>query len=266
MNVLCSFANSLFENGFPRLKSQADEMCVFEKVYFYTEKNLDSDFKKHFKKHLIPYSKGYGYWCWKPQVILQTLNKINDGDILLYMDLGSHLNVNGRKRLLEYIELVKADQTGILAFQSPTYVENSLTKMDVFDYFGVREDKRFTDTTQIEATHIIIRKCDKSVEFVTKWIKVIYDDFSLITDSKSRNANFDTFYAHRHDQSIFSILAKKYNIQTLSINETYSLDWDTMKNYPVLAKRDKVLKNSFQRRYYSKIGKFYRVIWKIIKR
>ena len=105
--VLCSFANSFYEEGFQRLKSQAVKMNIFDEIYFYKEKNLDTNLKKHFKKYLIPYSKGYGYWCWKPQVILQTLNKVNDGDILLYMDLGSHLNSNGRKRFLDYIELVK---------------------------------------------------------------------------------------------------------------------------------------------------------------
>lgn len=263
MIVLCSFANKLFMHGFPRLHSQAIEMNVFDEIYLNTEKDLNADFKRKFRKELVPYSKGYGYWCWKPQIILQTLNKMNEGDILLYMDLGSHLNVDGRKKLEEYIELVRATESGIFAFRSPVHIEKKLTKMDLLDYFGVAENTEFTDTTQIEATHIFIRKCNVSVSFVKEWLQVIYKNFDLITDSPSTKSNSNIFYAHRHDQSIFSVLGKKYNVKTLSTDETYSTDWTTMGDYPLLAKRDRVLKYWWQKKYYSKIGKIYKLIWKL---
>lgn len=261
---LCSFTNKAMSKGFLRLQRQAEDLNIFDKTHYYTEAKLDVDFKKKFKKYLIPFSRGFGYWCWKPQIILQTLDKMNNGDILLYMDLGSHLNVKGRERLQEYFILTDKSETGILAFRSPEHIDKTLTKMDVFKYFGVEDNKQYTDTTQIEAGHLFIKKNDFTVSFINEWLNVIYDDFSLITDSPSKEKDFEEFKNHRHDQSIFSILAKKYNITTLSTDETYSTDWSTMLDFPLLAKRDKVYNNKFYKKHQRELGSIYQRLWKLL--
>lgn len=250
--------------GFPRLQRQAEDLNIFDKTHYYTEAKLDVDFKKKFRKYLIPFSRGFGYWCWKPQIILQTLDKMNDGDILLYMDLGSHLNIKGCERLQEYFILTDKSETGILAFRSPEHIDKTLTKMDVFKYFGVEDNKQYTNTTQIEAGHLFIKKSDFTVSFINEWLNVIYNDFSLITDSPSKEKNFEEFKDHRHDQSIFSILAKKYNITTLSTDETYSTDWSTMLDFPLLAKRDKVYNSKFYKKYQRELSGIYRRLWKLL--
>ena len=38
-------------------------------------------------------------------------------------------------------------------------------------------------------------------------------DSKIITDEPSSNKNYDSFKDHRHDQSIWSLLCKKYNIE-----------------------------------------------------
>lgn len=261
---LCSFGDKTLAGGFSRLQKQAEQMGVFDGIYFYTQSDLDKNFKRKFRSKMVPYSRGFGFWCWKSQIILQTLDKIEDGDILLYIDIGSHLNVGGKKRLLEYFDIVNNSSTGILAFRSPTHLERTLTKMDIFEYFDVINDKSFTDTTQIEATHVFLTKNDRSISFVKEWNKVSHDDFSLITDGQSRLENFDDFKDNRHDQSILSILGKKYGITTLSTDETYSTNWDTMEDYPLLAKRDKVYKHKFQMKYQKQLGGIYRRLWPIL--
>lgn len=261
---LCSFGDKALSKGFLRLENQAQELNIFDKTYFYTESDLNKKFQKKFRKHLIPYSRGFGYWCWKPQIIMQTLEVMDIGDTLLYMDLGSHLNVKGRERLQEYFTLTDKSETGILAFRSPEHTDKKLTKMDVFKHFGVEDSTQYTDTMQIEATHLFIKKTDFTVSFIKEWLNVIYDDFSLITDSPSKAENFKEFKDHRHDQSIFSILAKKYKITTLSTDETYSIDWATMSNFPLLAKRDKVYRSKFHSKYRRELGGIYRRLWKLL--
>ncbi len=263
MIVLSSFANTPLKKGFSRLLYQAREFNVFDEINFYTEEDLDTPFRRKFRKLLRPYSRGYGYWCWKPQVIYQTLCKMNEGDILLYMDLGSHLNIFGKERFMDYIDIVHKSESGILAFRSSAHIERKLTKMDVFRYFKVEENEFYTNTTQIEATHIFIRKCKTSVDLVNEWLKVLYDRSELFTDSVSMNPELPEFKEHRHDQSVFSILAKKYSIETLSTDETYSENWDTMYSYPLLSKRDKALNHWWQKKYYGKIAKLYKIIWRL---
>lgn len=141
-----------------------------------------------------------------------------------------------------------------MAFKSPEHLERKLTKADVFNYFHVENNRDYTDSTQIEATHIFIRKCQQSVELINEWLYALNDDYKLFTDNKSTLHEFSEFEFHRHDQSVFSILAKKHNIDILTTNETYSTNWSEMINYPLLAKRDKVCNYKWQFKYWGKIN------------
>lgn len=263
MITLCSFANTPMKKGFARLREQAEAFGIFDDIRFYTEKDLDSSFRIQFAFLMRPYSRGYGYWCWKPQVIAQALEKLNDGDILLYMDLGSHLNIQGKKRLMDYFEVVKTSSTAVFAFRSPQHLDKRYTKMDVFRYFGVENNDNFINTTQIEATHIIIRKCNESVAFINEWLKVLYDDYTVFTDQPSAHKELPEFERNTGDQSVFSLLAKKYQIKTLSTGETWAEDWSLLKDYPLHAKRDKALNHWWQQKYFGKIAKVYKLLWRI---
>ena len=52
---------------------------------------------------------------------------------------------------------------------------------------------------------------DKTRQLVNEWYK-ISSIYHLIDDSESVSKNNPSFRQHRHDQSIFSLLTKKYNI------------------------------------------------------
>ena len=42
------------------------------------------------------YSKGYGYWAWKPYIVQKALSTLNENDILLYVDGRSGLRKTGK--------------------------------------------------------------------------------------------------------------------------------------------------------------------------
>ncbi len=71
---------------------------LFNKIYSFTEQDLinDSDFWNKHKDFILKNKRGYGYWVWKPYLISKILKEINDNDILLYLDAGCELNVNGK--------------------------------------------------------------------------------------------------------------------------------------------------------------------------
>lgn len=273
--ILCTFANHYMTKGFPRFREQAESMHTFDEIIFYTQKDLGKDIKKLYGRYYFPYARGYGYWSWKPYLLSKTLDKMEEGDVLLYADLGCFFNPKGQERLSEYYKLVEESSSGILGFRSyeesyngmPENVnyEYQLTKGDVFDYFRVRNDKTYTHTTQVEATVIFIRKCAQSTAFIEEWYKVICDDTTLITDMPSRSENLEGFVDNRHDQSIYSILAKKYNISTLSTNEIFpkGQDWKLLDNYPILAIRDKHYKSKLHYKHRFRIRKVYNTIWGI---
>ena len=59
---------------------------------------------------------GYGYSYWKPLLIKQILELINEDDVIHYADLGCHLNQNGLDRLEFYLSKLLKVEKGILAF------------------------------------------------------------------------------------------------------------------------------------------------------
>ncbi|WP_288550180.1 hypothetical protein [uncultured Brachyspira sp.] len=131
------------------------------------------------REKIVP-SRGFGYWCWKPFIVLKTLESMNDDDILLYADVGCHLNKEAINKFYKYLDIVI--ENGALCFELG-YVEKSWTKSDLFNYFNVLDNKNITDTFQRAATSFLLLKNDINLNIVNKWLQVYYDDFSLADDT-----------------------------------------------------------------------------------
>ena len=248
-------------------------MEIFDEIHTVCQKDLDKDFYKRWGRYLIPYSRGFGYWCWKPYFILNLLEKMDDGDVLLYSDIGCYLNPKGKKRLQDYYNMVENTPTGILGVKSQEmsyngmpetlYYEYEWTKGDVFAYYKVYDDKSYTHTPQFESTIIFFKKSPLVMQFVRDWYQAYLDDYSLATDSPSHVPNFPGFKENRHDQSIYSILGKKYRIAEISTNEIFQRDWSLLDNYPIQARRDKYYPSKYHYKHRFRLRKLYRRLWAI---
>ena len=240
---LCAFANIELMPSIIRFYNQAKESDFFDNIFIYNEYNLPKDekFEALLSHKLVP-SRGFGYWCWKPFIILKTLENLKDGDILVYADIGCHINKEGEKRFYEYLDIVIEHKA--LCYKSH-WVEAHYTKADLFNYFDKLKDKNITDTPMRPATICIFEKNDINLEFVNKWLQVFYDDFSLVDDTPSKLTNLDGFIENRHDQSVFSILSKIYDIYAI-----YSGERDiNIKHLPIIGLRDKkkIIDNDIQK-------------------
>lgn len=256
--IFLTFADQGMIRALQRMQNQAIAMSAYDFIVMANEHSLDLDFRKHFSEYLKPGIRGFGYWSWKAQIILQTLRQMNDGDLLQYTDAGCHLNPKGRKKLDEYFLKAQLSESGILAFQAipPTFHDENIKlpdlresrwcKGDLCDALGVRSSPSIMDTQTIGAGIIFIKKCDESIRIVNSWLDIYKNNFNLIDDSKSKSENPIGFVEHRHDQSIFSILAKLNKVETVSAYDYWypngenppGPDWETLKEYPIHAKRD----------------------------
>ena len=257
--IFLTFADSRMSRALERINQQAINMGVYDYIVISNENNLNLNFREKFKKYLKPEFRGFGYWTWKAQIILQTLEQMADGDLLQYTDAGCHLNPNGRNKLDEYFTKTHNSKSGIVAFQAipptfhnkkiklPDLQESKWCKGDLIDALGVRLKLEVMNTQSIGATIIFIKKCDESVRLIKRWLSIYENNISLIDNSKSKSEDPIGFVEHRHDQSIFSILAKLNQIETVSAyeywypNARFPLlpDWRILKDYPIHAKRDK---------------------------
>jgi len=191
-----------------RLCNQATNINVFDTIKLYTDEYLKQDetFWSRHSNFIMNNSRGYGYWLWKPYIIKTTMDKLKDGDILLYLDCGCEINKNKRNNMLMYFDIIKNEHI-ITSF---TCIEKYWNKMDLVLYLDANSDT-YLNTSQRQAGAILLYVCDKTRSLINKW----YDtacNYNLIDDSPSVAGNINGFNEHRHDQAIFSLLAKKYNI------------------------------------------------------
>jgi hypothetical protein len=80
----------------------------------------------------------------------------------------------------------------------------------------------------------IIKKNQHSVKIINEWVN--HMKYELINDVTSNEEPY--FIDNRHDQSIYSIVVKKYGSIKIP-DETWFQDWNNGVNYPILAKRNK---------------------------
>lgn len=235
-----SFADSRMASALHRIKTQAQEIGVFDDIQAINETALDDAFTSKWNHILQPSVRGFGYWVWKPYLIWKTLENLPDGSILLYCDAGCHLNPLGRPKLLKYFDLLQHDALGVQAFAASSLkkamrLERYWTKGDLLDYFRCRDNKSVIDSSQIEATHILCRKCDTSIRFMMKWYRVFEENFSLIDDSPSQSSDLPEFCENRHDQSVFSLMFKLLGGVTLPAGDTLPY----IRSNPIWSMRDK---------------------------
>ncbi len=117
--IFLTFADSRMQKSLNRIHNQAADMRAYDNILCADENWLDRNFVDRHKKYLKPGVRGFGYWCWKPQIVKQILENMAIGDVLQYTDAGCHLNPMGRARLIEYFELVNNSPIGVLGFQAP---------------------------------------------------------------------------------------------------------------------------------------------------
>ena len=255
-----SFATTEFRSALRRLKLQTDEFpddLIFDGM---TERELGGDFWSDHHKFISLHKKGFGLWIWKPHVILRSLRHVMDGTILVYIDAGCHLNPAGVRRWREYLDVLNSGEHSILAFDYSVPVEHGwwatsrpeiwtdrqFTKAEVVTHMESKgEVSQFLDSPSIAAGIVLIRANDTSRALIEEWNETLTSNPNLLTDVTSQKGQHPSFIAHRHDQSVFSLLTKMRGAHTFSAFETWipkrlrspelssSLD-----HYPIHARRD----------------------------
>jgi len=192
-----------------RLKSQADGLKLFDQSILYTDVDLKND-KLFWDRHgqFVELNKrGYGYWLWKPYIIKKQMDQMKDGDILLYLDSGCEIDIRYRDTMIRHFETVRRD---LIIGLSTIFKEKQWTKMDLMVAMDAM-DSKYMDTLQRQGGIIMLYVCDRTRQLVDQWYGLA-GDYHLIDDSSSIQKNDPIFIEHRHDQSIFSILTKKYDL------------------------------------------------------
>ncbi len=180
----------------------------FDQVISYSPNDIDNNFYLK-NKDILDAKKGAGYWLWKPYFVLKTLKeKAKFGDLIFYCDSGVYF-IN---KIDHLIKVMNRQDTDVLSFIQMDLIEKNWTKRDCFILMNA-DEKEFYETPQRSGGYQLIRKSKFSLQYYNEYLNYAQNPH-ILTDSSnvSGKPNYDGFQNHRHDQSIFSILAKKYKL------------------------------------------------------
>lgn len=202
--ILVNYSNKYYLKSQRRNTETGLSVGGFYKVISYSDKDIDKDFYIQ-NIDILKEKKGNGYWLWKPYFIKKTLEQMEDGELLYYCDSGSHFigPIN------EIIDLIINQDIVPFELQQK---EKLWTKKDAFVLMNCN-DSFFYDTKQRLGSFSLWKKTDFTMKFVNEWLFYACDKRILTDiDNTLGLSNYGGFVDHRHDQSIFSLLTKKYNI------------------------------------------------------
>jgi hypothetical protein len=248
MNIhLISFGDTLNYGGaLTRMLVTASQWMhentrVFSSVNIFHERHVqqNADFWSLHSEFIKNNPRGFGYWLWKSWLIEKVMQGIPDNDIVLYMDAGCQINTKAIDRFRDYCKI--AQEHDICCFHLPGFLERQWTKADTAARILGTHDHDLMHTNQIIATTAFFINNQKIRNFLSEWYSLSCENnYQFLTDQVSVNDNHNDFQAHRHDQSIFSLLIKKYNMCQSLPDETYfAPDWKTLgSGHPIWATRN----------------------------
>lgn len=231
---MVSFANRRYAGSLARLRGEAAALGRFASVTTLDERGLGSGYARQHAETVRLHPRGYGLWTWKPFAIARGLELADPDDIVVYCDAGCSLNAEGRDRLDEYLALAAGDPTGVLAF-SLDGTAGEWVKRKTLEAMAC-DTAAFRRLPMILAGVLVLRNEPAVRDLVDAWAARMADH-SLIDDSPSPGGEHPEFRGHRHDQSIFTIVAHIHGLQTIPDETWWPGEWHAKRAFPIHARR-----------------------------
>ena len=221
--VAISYGSEQYNKQLEYNGKSALEIAKVNEFYGYKPKDIDHDFREK-NKYILEKGRGNGYWLWKPYFLYKTLKeKLDYGDYLIYSD-AAIMYVDLAQKLVDFLKEKKLD----MYLHRLPHLERQYTKRDAFILLGV-DQPFYAETGQFNAAFQIYRKTKFTEFFLAEYLYYAQDKRIITDDANELGVgNYDDFRDHRHDQSILSLLTKKYG--QVNANKT-NLDINLIKNY-----------------------------------
>jgi hypothetical protein len=215
-----------------RVKAQGIACGLIDSVETFNYPDLGEEFQKKFGDIVTEFTKGFGLWSWKPFLVDRELQRLNEGDILIYCDAGVEINPQGSQILAEYLDYVA--RKGFLFFsvghQNRFWTKPDADLLDLENYFR----------NQVSATVFLMKVSSESKSLAAKWLEICErDSASFLKDPEEHEIpSWSSFRGHRHDQSLLSKVVYDFGLETKR-DETFFTPWRQGRKYPFLALRNK---------------------------
>jgi hypothetical protein len=206
-----------FKQAAKRLGEQAESLGIFREVVV-LDSNLLCQISPRYKKDLMKISSLTRYPLYfravKPWAILSFMEDMNkDFDVIFYIDAGCELPSNFVTRSRMKYLIFKAFKNGAIA-EKTGYKERTYSRNNLIEFFGSSD---WANTSgQVQSTWSMFRNSELNKNFLLEWIELSDPKYKFWQDpvgNELKLQHYD-FIENRWDQSIFSLLYKKYGFVT----------------------------------------------------
>ena len=186
----------------------ADEVLVYDDSWL-----MDQEFYR-LNKWLWTYPdtidpkrkpRGFGWFCWKPFIILDALNRCANGDIVLFTDADT-FPIHDFSML--YSECARIG--GTMLFGAYGCGNDQWCKEDCFIVMG-QDESIYRELAHGVARFMLFQKGPWHVQqFLMEWLTYCLNPTATTFDRSRYRADPPTLNEHRTEQAIMTLLAYKY--------------------------------------------------------
>ena len=225
--VLITYGDKKFEMSKNRFIQNAHAINIFDEIIAYSDKDLSEELKQ---SEIINEKRGGGLWSWKPDVILTTLNKMEDGDILVYCDSGCTVYPYN-----EWNHIWKSLENHDIIAQRIYQRTDKWTRKSIIEYFAQTNSKNWTKCYQHMATAIILKATPFTRAFVSEWKDMMISHPEMVKDVtiEEKVNEAECFIENRHDQAFYSALTYKY-LNNPTYKNKILTKWEHIEDYDII--------------------------------
>jgi len=211
--ITAAIGSSDFHSAGQRIVSQASQFALFDQQICVTESDLVEicpQIFETFSEDELSIEYKYGFYSWKSSIAAAAMQGFwGNFDLVFYLDAGCELVPSfWNKRKLKQL-MDSAEKTGIVAFAINT-TERKYTKKLLLENMQASETSISSNQFQSGSWFL----CgDIGRDFAFQWDQKVWESRKFIDESISPFGEDEQFIAHRHDQSVFSLLCKKFSIK-----------------------------------------------------
>jgi len=202
-----------------RLTTLSFNKKMVDKVWNANPSDFDDNFKKQ-NEFILNQRRGYGYWLWKPYLILKYIeNLCSEDEMLIYCDAGDWFSD-------KMLDLAKLETKDCLFIRGP-FLNYKYTKKDCFVLMNCDEEK-YWNSGQTYGALCFWRKTKTTIDFLKEWFDYCKNP-NILTDAPNiHGENIPGFIDHRHDQSVLTNLTIQREM--LRKDQTTDNPWNVIYN------------------------------------
>lgn len=243
-----------------RILDQAFASGFFSTITCYTNSDIRPLMLRYPIHFYLRRNQGFGSFIWKPYLVLKKLSEVNDGDIVIYSDLGNHISKAGHLLFNSYMDTLSEANKSIGVFGvSESYDSHAFVyKRAVDSYYPTFFSDEKAIRNSVYGGLMFARKNNNVDIILSDWLMLCKEYLTpLFADKKS--VENPGFIGQDADNGFLPLILSKHNDYVIFPGEDVnlyskeglqmkhclptkdyeSLDWSPLDASPFTLRRDR---------------------------